>query len=167
MGAVVFDRASGGDPGNPKQRFHDHLRYSGFRVLVRPQRLEERSSQGELNVALTCELLKGAARDRFDVAIIATLDRTLVPAIEALSEEGKIVEVAGIASELGPNLRRVADRVHHIDDLPVLEILPTMNGQGDVDRHEDDDELEADAHVATERKADTGSDMPFAREVRP
>lgn len=172
-GAVIIDRAPGGEPGNPKQRFHDHLRYSGFRVLARGQRPEEGSIQGELNVALTCELLGAAARDQYDVAVIATLDRALVPAMEALSREGKFVEVAGVSGELGPSLRRVADRVHHIDDLPVLEILPTTNGHPGGDRHEtvdgddeDDADVEAELPVAPARAAGPESDMPFAREVR-
>jgi uncharacterized LabA/DUF88 family protein len=142
-GAVIFDRAPGGEPGNPKRRFHDHLRYSGFRVVVRPDRIEDRLHPGELNVAFASELIAAAYQDRFDVAVLVTLDRALMPAIERISQTGKVVEVAGLAGELNPGLRRVADRVHHIDDLPVLEILPSHNTNGDT-HHDADDRVEDD-----------------------
>lgn len=183
-GAYVFDRAPGAEPGNPKRRFHDHLRYSGFRVLVRPTRPDARL-QGEINVALAAQLMAGACHDRFDVAIVATSDPDLVPAIERVSEEGKIVEVAGVAGDLSQTLRLVADRMHHIDDLPVLEILPAFTAQeaneymqlqesskrpgqmvsltesvdDDLEGHEAEEEEEQEVG------AQAGSEMPFAREV--
>ncbi len=172
IGANVFDRAPASEPGNPKRRFHDHLRYSGFRVHVRTPR-PDAQVQGETNVAIASQMMTGACRDRFDVAIVVTTDPDLVPVMERVSEEGKIVEVAGVSHELVPALRLVADRMHHIDDLPVLEILPTVMAQ----EAKDYMELQEPAHSTpavslaqsleedTEKEPKVGSDMPFAREV--
>ena len=140
-GAVVFDRAPGAEPGNPKRRFHDHLRYSGFKVVVRPERTEDRLSPGELPVAFASELLAAAYQDRYDVAVLVTLDRAIMPAIERVAQEGKNIEIAGLAGELNPGMRRLADRVHHIDDLPVLEIRPRLpSGNGDSFTREEESE---------------------------
>lgn len=172
MGAYVFDRAPAGEPGNPKRRFQDHLRYSGFRVIGRVPR-PDASIQGELNVAIATQLIAGACRDRFDVAIVVTADPDLVPAMERVSEEGKIVEVGGVSSELAPALRLVADRMHHIDDLPVLEILPAIPAQEAKEYMEIQENAQPAAPVSLtqsvedEREGDPKpeSEMPFAREV--
>jgi uncharacterized LabA/DUF88 family protein len=111
VGAYVFDRAPEGEVANPKRRFHDHLRYSGFRVVTRPNRIEDRGFQGEINVAIASELLSACYEDRLDVAVVISGDRNLAPALEQASRIGKIVEVACMADHLPAELRKAADRV--------------------------------------------------------
>lgn len=77
------------------------------------------------------ELVTGALRDTYDVAIVVSGDRDFVPAVERVRSEGKRVEVAffgdattpGAKSAFSHYLQRAADRVHNMDELPVLQVL--------------------------------------------
>jgi uncharacterized LabA/DUF88 family protein len=122
VGAYVFDRAPEGDHVSPRRRFHDHLRYSGFRIVTRPFRPDDRGFQAELNLALATELLSACHRDLLDVAVVVSGDRTLVPALEGASRVGKTVEVACMFDHLPAELRKAADRVQQIDAFPILEL---------------------------------------------
>jgi uncharacterized LabA/DUF88 family protein len=124
VGGLVFDTAPDAAVGSPKQRFHDHLRYSGFRMVTRPFRPDDRGVQQEVQAALITELLSACYRDRFDVALVVSGDRSYAPALEKVSQEGKLVEVAATSSRLTAELRKSADRVHLIDELPILEFTP-------------------------------------------
>lgn len=129
-GAYVFDTAPESGFGNPKQRFHDHLRYSGFRVVTRPHRPDDRSLHTEVQMALATELVSAAYRDLFDVAIVVSGDRIYIPAMERVSREGKLVEIAATSSRFTAELRKVADRAHFIDELPILEFMPDEPASG-------------------------------------
>lgn len=124
VGAQVFDTAPETSLGTPKQRFHDHLRYSGFRVVTRPFRTEDRTVHQEVQMALATELLSACYRDQFDVALLVSGDRCYIPALERVSREGKLVEVAAASARFTAELRKASDRVHYIDELPILEFMP-------------------------------------------
>jgi len=133
IGAYIFDAVSTSDRSafNPKWRLLDALRFLGFRVMAREVNYGEEGQQKEVDVALATELVACAFRDAFDVAIVVSGDRDFVPAIERVRSEGKRVEVAffgdaalpGEKSSFSVHLQRVADRVHNVDELPVLQVL--------------------------------------------
>lgn len=139
VAAYAFDTAPDRTGPSPKQRFHDHLRYSGFRVVTRPFRPDDRTVHSELEVALATEVVSAAHRDLFDVAIVVSGERVLVPALERVSREGKLVEIAATHAHFSPELRKAADRVHNLDELPILEIFP--------DAIDDHDDYETEAEV--------------------
>jgi uncharacterized LabA/DUF88 family protein len=132
VGAYVFDRAPEADFNNPRKRFHDHLRYSGFRIVTRPFRPDDRSLQNELCVAIAAELIAACHEDLLDVAVVVSADRNLIPALERATRTGKIVEVATTADQLSADLRKAADRVQYVDEFPILEILPEPDEQDGV-----------------------------------
>jgi len=132
IGAYVFDAVSVSDRStlDPKRRLHDALRFQGFRVIAREVNYGEEGEQKEVDVALATELVSCALRNAFDVAILVSGDRDFVPAVERVRAEGKRVEVAffgdvaipGEKSAFSHYLQRVADRVHNLDRLPVLQV---------------------------------------------
>lgn len=132
MGAYVFDAVEPADRSVdvPVRRLYDALRYLGFRVVVREQSHED-AAQKEVDVALATEMLAGAFRDAYDVAVLVSGDRDFVPAIERVRAEGRRVEVAffsgGRSGEQAPSfshrLQKAADRVHELDGLPVLQVV--------------------------------------------
>jgi uncharacterized LabA/DUF88 family protein len=140
IGAYVFDAVSTTDRSNfePKRRFLDSLRYQGFRVVVREVNYGEEGQQKEVDVSIATELVTGALRDMYDVAILVSGDRDFVPAVERVRSEGKRVEVAffgdaalpGARSSFSHYLQRAADRVHNMDELPVLQVLSADVAEG-------------------------------------
>lgn len=54
-----------------------------------------------IDVLIALDMLKGAVRDRFDVAVLVSADTDLVPAAEAVIEEGKRVEFAAWRPDRG------------------------------------------------------------------
>lgn len=132
MGAYVFDAVHTTDRSVdvPKRRLLDALRYLGFRVVAREVSLAE-GEQKEVDIALATEMLAGAFRDAYDVAILVSGDRDFVPAVERVRAEGRRVEVAFFTGASAPDqsssfshhLQKVADRVHDLDALPVLQVV--------------------------------------------
>ena len=133
VGAYVFDAVSTLDRSvnEPRRRMYDALRYMGFRVVVREVSFAEEGKQKEVDVALATEMLAGAFRDAYDVAVLVSGDRDYVPAVERVRAEGRRVEVAffGQATSsdhtgsFSHHLKKVADRVHELDELPVLQVM--------------------------------------------
>jgi len=130
MGAYVFDtrRPYGVEDGS--RRFHDKLRYMGFRIVAREAFDENRQEQKEVDVALACEMLVHAFRNNFDVAILVSGDRDFVPAIQHVQSSGKRVEVAAFANSVGQEMRRSADRFHELEKMPLLQMTCAME-EGD------------------------------------
>lgn len=133
IGAYVFDAVSvsEGARHDPKRRLLDALRFQGFRVIAREVNFGEEGEQKEVDVALATELLSCSFRNSFDVAILVSADRDFVPAVERVRTEGKRVEVAFFTDPAAPgdktpfshHLQRVADRVHNLDMLPLLQVV--------------------------------------------
>ena len=132
MGAYVFDAIQSTDRSVdvPKRRLLDALRYQGFRVVVREVSFAE-GEQKEVDIALATEMLANAFRDAYDVAILVSGDRDFVPAVERIRAEGRRVEVAFFTRAASPeqgssfshHLQKVADRVHELDTLPILQVV--------------------------------------------
>lgn len=140
IGAYVFDAISTSDRSSfdPKRRLLDALRFQGFRVIAREVNYGEEGQQKEVDVALATELVTCALRDVFDVAIVVSGDRDFVPAVERVRSEGKRVEVAffgnaplpGEKTSFSQYLQKVADRVHNMDELPVLQVITSDSSEG-------------------------------------
>ena len=96
------------------------LRYQGFRVVVSTDEPEDAGEQKEADVMLATELLIQAFQGSFDVAIVVSGDRDFIPAIQAVQQLGRRVEVASLQGTYGPKLVEVADRFHILDELPFL-----------------------------------------------
>jgi uncharacterized LabA/DUF88 family protein len=132
MGAYVFDAIQSTDRSVdvPKRRLLDALRYQGFRVVVREVSFAE-GEQKEVDIALATEMLANAFRDAYDVAILVSGDRDFVPAVERIRAEGRRVEVAFFTRATSPeqgssfshHLQKVADRVHELDAMPILQVV--------------------------------------------
>ncbi|MBW3583249.1 MAG: NYN domain-containing protein [Euryarchaeota archaeon] len=124
VGAFAFDTAPADSYGNPKQRFHDHLRYTGFRVIARPTRGEEYDHRREVDTSIATEILAAGYRDLYDVALVVSGDRAFLPVLEHVNRLGKRVEVAGVGGHFAADLRKAADHVHYLDAIPFLELVP-------------------------------------------
>lgn len=95
------------------------LRYQGFRVIVstdEPGELEQK----EADVMLATTLLVQAFQGSFDVGIVVSGDRDFIPAIEAVQQLGRRVEVAALNGTYVSKLVEVADQFHILDELPFL-----------------------------------------------
>jgi uncharacterized LabA/DUF88 family protein len=133
IGAYAFDAVSATEkgPAEVRRRLHDHLRSIGFRVVARDVSFAEERGQKEVDVALATELVAAVLRNALDVAILVSGDRDFVPAVERARTEGKRVEIAffggapqsGGSSSFSGHLQRVADRVHDLDSIPLLQVL--------------------------------------------
>ena len=123
LAAYVFDGTMGDDEDSAARtrKFHDYLRYNGFRVIERNS--VEGREQKEVDVAMACEMLVHALRDNYDVAIVISGDRDFVPAIQHVQSAGKIVEVAAFRNSASEELRRTADKYIELESLPILTMF--------------------------------------------
>ena len=106
LAAYVFDGTMGDDEDSAARtrKFHDYLRYNGFRVV-------ERNS------------VEGREQKEVDVAIVISGDRDFVPAIQHVQSAGKIVEVAAFRTSASEELRRTADKYIELESLPILTMF--------------------------------------------
>lgn len=102
------------------RRFHDAMRYKGFRVIVRESYDIESDSQKEIDASMICEMLSHAYRDNYDTAIVVSGDRDFRPAIEHIQSLGKRVEVAGFSLTMSEILARSGDTYHDLDHVQLL-----------------------------------------------
>ena len=63
---------------------------------------------------MTCEMLVHGLRDTFDCAIVVTGDEDFVPAVEALTREGKRVVLWHMPTGCSPSLKRSSDHVYDL-----------------------------------------------------
>lgn len=99
-------------------KFHDLLRYNGFRVIAKKS--VENRVQKEVDVAMACEMVVHALRDNYDVAIVVSGDRDFVPAIQHVQSAGKAVEVAAFNNSSSSEMKRAADKFVELDQIPLL-----------------------------------------------
>ena len=62
-----------------------------------------------VDVMLATDLVVGAFRDLYDMAIVVSGDGDFFPAMQVAKDQGKHVEVAAFDSNLSPEVRRVSD----------------------------------------------------------
>lgn len=123
VAAYVFDtRAPFGEDDRSK-KFHDKLRYMGYRVVAREAYDSNKDEQKEVDVAMACEMVVHALRDHYDVAIVVSGDRDFIPAIQQVQSAGKKVEVAAFASSVGGEMRRAGDNFHELEKMPLLSVF--------------------------------------------
>jgi len=75
-----------------------------------------RYSKGE-DILLACDMVRGAALNYFDCAILISGDGDFVPAVNMLQELGKYVIVASFRSALSHALELEANEVVYLDDV--------------------------------------------------
>ncbi len=122
VAAYVFDTRMPLDVKDSSRRFHDKLRYLGFRVVAREAYDPHRNEQKEVDVAMACEMVVHALRDHYDVAIVVSGDRDFVPAMQHVQAAGKMVEVAAFAKSVSDEAIRSADRFHKLETMPLLQM---------------------------------------------
>jgi len=86
----------------------DELRSIGVDAPRVFKRTKSRGSK-RVDIALVTDLLSHAYRDNFDIAVLVSGDEDFVPAVNAVTAEGKIVVVWAFSAALSPALRRSAD----------------------------------------------------------
>ena len=78
----------------------------------------KRRQQKGVDVLLAVDMLVGAYRGIYDLAVLVAGDADFVPAVQEVRREGRMVLVVAHPASLSAELRRSADRVHElIDDL--------------------------------------------------
>ena len=120
VGAYVFDSKNIVDSEDKTKRFHDMLRYNGFRVIARDSYDTEAKIQKEVDVAMAVQMVVHALRDNYDVAVVVSGDRDFIPAIQEVQAAGKRVEVAAFNSSCANEMIRQTDKFMPLDELPLL-----------------------------------------------
>ena len=124
VAAYVFDARKQFGEDDSSARFHDRLRYLGFRVIARESSFDTaRKEQKEVDVAMACEMVVHALRDSYDIAIVVSGDQDFVPAIQHVQAAGKRVEVAAFGVSISKALMKAADRFHDLDKIPLLQMV--------------------------------------------
>lgn len=132
VAAYIFDTRKPYGDDDPSKKFHDKLRYNGFRVIARESYDPNRKEQKEVDVAMACELVVHALRDHYDVAIVVSGDRDFIPAIQHVQAAGKRVEVAAFSNSVGGELIRTADEFHELGRMPLLSMNNVSEAAFDV-----------------------------------
>ena len=122
VGAYVFDSKGIFDGEDTTRRFHDYLRYKGFRVMARDAYDPERDEQKEVDVAMACKMVVHALKDHYDVCIVVSGDRDFIPAVQEVQAAGKRVEIAAFANHVSQEMVRAADIFHKLESLPLLSM---------------------------------------------
>ena len=128
VAGYIFDSRSEDITNNERylnqKKFHDKLRYMGFRVIARESFDPQRPEQKEVDVAMACEMVVHAMKNNYDVAIVVSGDRDFIPAIQHVQAAGKRVEVAAFRDTIGNReaIRRFADEYYELGEMPVLEM---------------------------------------------
>lgn len=122
VAAYIFDTRMPLGTTDNNQRFHDKLKFTGFRVVAREAYDPLRNEQKEVDVAMACEMVVHALRDHYDVAIVVSGDRDFIPAIQHVQMAGKRVEVAAFANSVSSELIKVSDRFYELEKMPLLSM---------------------------------------------
>ncbi len=91
-----------------QEAFYKKLQYMGWEVKIYPLResgAEGRLKEKEVDISLVTDMLLYGHRDLYDVAILVTGDKDYRPAIKAVKEMGKWVEVAAFEHAMAEELK--------------------------------------------------------------
>lgn len=99
----------------------DHLSESGFR-LQKGHLID--GKQKEVDVSIAVDMLTHAIADNYDVAILISGDRDFIPAIHAVQNLGKRVEVAAFRDTVSDVTTQVADRYTDLSMIPMVDYYP-------------------------------------------
>ena len=123
VAAYIFDSKGAIEATDNSKRFHDYLRYKGFRVIARDSYDPDQNVQKEVDVAMAVQMVVHAFKDNYDVAIVVSGDRDFIPAIQEVQAAGKRVEVAAFKTSKSDEMERQADVFHNLDSEPVLSMM--------------------------------------------
>jgi uncharacterized LabA/DUF88 family protein len=137
VAAYAFDTRKPFGVDDNSARFHDRLRYLGFRVIARESYDPVKKEQKEVDVAMACEMVVHALRNSYDIAIVVSGDQDFVPAIQHVQAAGKRVEVAAFDISLGKALMKAADRFHDLDKIPLLSMSNPSEGLAEIESSSD------------------------------
>jgi uncharacterized LabA/DUF88 family protein len=118
---AVVRREDGEERYRNQQRFFESLRQLPYFDL-RLGRLERRGNtvvEKGIDVQIAIDMLRFAYTNSYDTAILVSGDADYVPAVEAVKEAGKHVELACLRSARSHHLRQVVDQV-----IPLNDIIP-------------------------------------------
>lgn len=107
------------DPHTDAQTlFFDKLRYIGYEVKTTELKKygDEKPFEKGVDIMLTTDLLLYAARNLYDVAVLVTGDKDYIPAVKAVKEMGKRIEVAGFKCCTAKALILSADKFIELDN---------------------------------------------------
>ena len=77
-------------------------------------------------------MLKHAMKSHYDVAVLVSGDKSFLPAIQMIQEEGQKVEVAAFDEVFNNEIGRACDKFHRLNDIPFIELnSPTDSNNGD------------------------------------
>lgn len=93
----------------------DQLQIAFGRLVRRGKPPNEYFMEKGVDVSLAVEMLKNAAQQHFDTAILVSGDGDYARLVQAVKDLGKMVEVACTDASRSDELRRVADRRITID----------------------------------------------------
>lgn len=116
--SIVYDSCTG--ESDYRWAFFECLEKMGFQLVVRDY-LHSDKEQKEVDVAMAMGMLTEAYRDSFDTAIVVSGDRDFLPALEALKDMGKRVEVASFMDNASNAVIEYADRFINMDKLCILD----------------------------------------------
>ena len=102
-----YYNSKSGDLGD--QAFYSRLQTIGYRVVLGPKKVQGRS-QKEVDVQIAVDMVSGAYTDLFDIALLATGDGDLAPAVRKLRSMNKTVEVASFGKQFSMSLISAASR---------------------------------------------------------
>ena len=123
IAAYVFDSKGAIDATDKSKRFHDYLRYKGFRVIARDSYDPDHNVQKEVDVAIAVQMVTHAYKNNYDVAVVVSGDRDFIPAIQEVQAAGKRVEVAAFSNSKSDEMERQCDVYHNLDKEPILSLM--------------------------------------------
>jgi uncharacterized LabA/DUF88 family protein len=117
-GAMVFDTKL---YFNNNKEERDHFSDMGYRVI---KGHFANDKQKEVDVSIAVEMLMHAVNDHYDVAILISGDRDFIPAIRAVQNLGKKVEVAAFKDNISDEMIDIADIFTNLSGIPMIDYYP-------------------------------------------
>lgn len=111
------------DDGSINYSLPNYLAGEGFTLCFRDSFDPVNKVQKEVDVALGVDMVTKAVQDSFDVMVLVSGDRDLVPAVEAVKSMGKTVEIASFDGCISEKLRHQGIRYWNLSDTPIVEML--------------------------------------------
>ncbi len=81
--------------------------------------------QKEVDVSIAVEMIMHAVRNHYDVAVLISGDRDFIPAISAVQDMGKKVEVAAFDDTIADAMVYVSDRYTNLSKIPMVYYTPS------------------------------------------
>ena len=98
----------------------DWLKEKGFEIARVFRRDKERGSK-QVDISLSVEMLIGATRRHYDIAVLVTGDEDYIPLVRAVQAEGARVHLWAVSDGLSSRLRREVDHYASLDRVLYLK----------------------------------------------